>query len=205
MTPPDGSPQCVCYFKTWTQQDVGRIAHCVFCMGRQSHHIGVPLQRDLTRVLSILQKSIPRQTYLAPDSIPSHLRRRRTLPKSYLDNLLITIRNIPAAIIELLQGFLKKFSVFVFAKIFTVHRKEGNNYTWKKSSAGKMCVKRSHCPTSLPETMQTCTLIKKKIKFCSYIRKFRVEQLQSHVTNGLLIYGEIFAHFLIYQEALAHI
>ncbi len=36
-------------------------------------------------------------------------------------------------------------------------------------------------------------LIKKKIKFSSYIRKFRVEQLQS-----LLIYGEIFAHFLIY-------
>jgi hypothetical protein len=44
------------------------------------------------------------------------------------------------------------------------------------------------------------TLIKKKIKFSSYIRKFRMEQLQSHIyiTNGLLIYGEIFAHFLIY-------
>ncbi len=35
------------------------------------------------------------------------------------------------------------------------------------------------------------TLIKKKIKFSSYIRKFK-----SYVTNGLLIYGEIFAHFL---------
>jgi hypothetical protein len=44
------------------------------------------------------------------------------------------------------------------------------------------------------------TLIKKKIKFSSYIRKFRIEQLQSHIcmTNGLLLYGEIFAHFLIY-------
>jgi hypothetical protein len=27
----------------------------------------------------------------------------------------------------------------------------------------------------------TSTLIKKKIKFSSYIRKFRVEQLQSHI------------------------
>ncbi len=37
-------------------------------------------------------------------------------------------------------------------------------------------------------------LIKMKIKFSSNIRKFRMEQLQ-------VIYGEIFAHFLIYQEA----
>ncbi len=28
---------------------------------------------------------------------------------------------------------------------------------------------------------------------------------KSYMTNGLLIYGEIFAHFLIYQEALPHI
>jgi hypothetical protein len=37
-------------------------------------------------------------------------------------------------------------------------------------------------------------LIKKKIEFSSYIRKFRMEQ---NMTNSLLIYGEIFAHFLI--------
>jgi hypothetical protein len=45
------------------------------------------------------------------------------------------------------------------------------------------------------------TLIKNKIKFSSYIGKFRVEQLQlakSYMTNGLLIYGKIFSHFLIY-------
>ncbi len=45
------------------------------------------------------------------------------------------------------------------------------------------------------------TLIKKKIKFSSYLRKFRMEQVPSHITymtNGLLIYGEIFLHFLIY-------
>jgi hypothetical protein len=44
-------------------------------------------------------------------------------------------------------------------------------------------------------------LIKKKIKFSSYTRKFRVEQLQSHTVydyNGLLIYGEIIVYFLIY-------
>jgi hypothetical protein len=33
-----------------------------------------------------------------------------------------------------------------------------------------------------------------------------MEQLQkSYMTNCLLIYGEIFAHFLIYWEALPHI
>ncbi len=37
---------------------------------------------------------------------------------------------------------------------------------------------------------QVCTLIKNKIKLSSYIRKFRG-------TNGLPIYGEIFAQFLI--------
>ncbi len=42
------------------------------------------------------------------------------------------------------------------------------------------------------------TLIKKKIKFSSIIRNFRMEQLQSYMTNGLLIHGEILAHFLIY-------
>jgi hypothetical protein len=58
-----------------------------------------------------------------------------------------------------------------------------------------------------PATSHSGTLIKKKIKFSSYIRKFRMKQLQSHIcmTNGLLIYGEIFGHFLIYLEALPHI
>jgi hypothetical protein len=28
---------------------------------------------------------------------------------------------------------------------------------------------------------------------------------KSYMTNGLLIYGEIFAHFSIYEEALPHI
>jgi hypothetical protein len=28
---------------------------------------------------------------------------------------------------------------------------------------------------------------------------------KSYMTNGLLIYGEIFAHFPIYEEALLHI
>ncbi len=44
-----------------------------------------------------------------------------------------------------------------------------------------------------------CTLIKKKIKFPSYISKFRVWAVaKSNMTNGLLIYGEIFVHFLIH-------
>jgi hypothetical protein len=49
------------------------------------------------------------------------------------------------------------------------------------------------------------TLIKEKIKFSSYIRKFRMEQLQSHMTNGLLLYGDISSYirkpFLIYDFA----
>jgi hypothetical protein len=63
----------------------------------------------------------------------------------------------------------------------------------------------AYCPTCY---LLEDTLIKKKIKFSSYIRKFKMEQLQ--MTNGLLIYGEIFAHssyirkpFLIYDFATA--
>jgi hypothetical protein len=48
------------------------------------------------------------------------------------------------------------------------------------------------------------TPIKKKIKFSSYIRKFRVEQLQSLL--GFLIYEEaqIFNQRYIYEEAVSH-
>jgi hypothetical protein len=56
-------------------------------------------------------------------------------------------------------------------------------------------------------------LMKKKSKFSSNIRKFRVEQLQlavTYITNGLLIYGEILRissyirkPFLIYDFATA--
>jgi hypothetical protein len=43
------------------------------------------------------------------------------------------------------------------------------------------------------------TLIKKKIKFSFYMYK-EIQSgavAKSYMTNGLLIYGEIFAHFLI--------
>jgi hypothetical protein len=47
------------------------------------------------------------------------------------------------------------------------------------------------------------TMIKKKIKFSSYeIQNGAVAK--SYMTKGLLIYGDIFAHFLIYWEALPH-
>ncbi len=51
------------------------------------------------------------------------------------------------------------------------------------------------------------TRIKKKIKFSSYIRKFRVEQLQSHayMRKSFLIYEEIQKYFPIYEEAVSHI
>jgi hypothetical protein len=48
------------------------------------------------------------------------------------------------------------------------------------------------------------TLIKKKRKFSSYIKKIQSGAVaKSYMTNSLLIYGEIFAHFLIYDETLA--
>ncbi len=40
----------------------------------------------------------------------------------------------------------------------------------------QLCISAKATSTASP-----CTLIKNKIKFSSYIRKFRVEQLQSHI------------------------
>ncbi len=49
-------------------------------------------------------------------------------------------------------------------------------------------------------------LTQKKIKFSSYTRKFKVGAVtKSFMTVGLLIYGKIFDHFLIYWEAFPHI
>ncbi len=48
---------------------------------------------------------------------------------------------------------------------------------------------------------------KKKIKYSSYIRIFRVEQLQSHIQymrKGFLIYEEMRKYFPIYEEAVCH-
>jgi hypothetical protein len=43
------------------------------------------------------------------------------------------------------------------------------------------------------------TLIKKKIKFFLIYKEIQDGAVaKSYITNGLLIYGEIFAHFLIY-------
>jgi hypothetical protein len=47
-------------------------------------------------------------------------------------------------------------------------------------------------------------LIKKKIKFSSYIRKFRIKQLQSYMKKGFLIYEEMRKYLTIYEEAVSH-
>jgi hypothetical protein len=49
------------------------------------------------------------------------------------------------------------------------------------------------------DRLSRCDTDKKK-KFSSYMRKFRMEHAvaKSYMTNCLLIYREIFAHFLIY-------
>jgi hypothetical protein len=50
------------------------------------------------------------------------------------------------------------------------------------------------------------TLIKKKIKFSSYIRRFRVEQLKVIYEEGLpIIYEEKLKYLVIFEEADSHI
>ncbi len=51
-------------------------------------------------------------------------------------------------------------------------------------------------------------LIKKKIRFSSYIRNFRMEQLQSHIwglRQGFLIYEEMGKYLTIYKEAVSYV
>jgi hypothetical protein len=63
----------------------------------------------------------------------------------------------------------------------------------------QLCISGKAASTASP-----CTLIKKKIKFSSYLRKFRVEQLQSHICmrKGFLICEEMRKYFPIYEEAV---
>ncbi len=52
-----------------------------------------------------------------------------------------------------------------------------------------------------PGPRRLCLIQGTLIKFSSYVRKVRVEQLQSHIwlkASSVLIYGEISAYFLIY-------
>jgi hypothetical protein len=56
----------------------------------------------------------------------------------------------------------------------------------------------------LPTVSSMYALIKNIIKFSSYIGKFRVEQLQSHIW-GRAYYEEMRKYFPIYEEAVSHI
>jgi hypothetical protein len=53
--------------------------------------------------------------------------------------------------------------------------------------------------------MGRCTDKKENLIFLIYKEIQNGAVAKSYMTNGLLIYGEIFAHFLIYFEALSHI
>ncbi len=79
---------------------------------------------------------------------------------------------------------------------------------------GTRCTRRHASPipfSSFPFSLHPSTLIKKNIKFFSYIRKFRMEQLQSHIWltassymgKYLLISSYIRKPFLIYDFATA--
>jgi hypothetical protein len=57
----------------------------------------------------------------------------------------------------------------------------------------------SFCCEAEPLREACCTLIKKKIKFFLIVKEIQDGAVaKSYKTNGRLIYGEIFAHFLIY-------
>ncbi len=56
------------------------------------------------------------------------------------------------------------------------------------------------------ENAFTTTQIKKKTKFSSYIRKFRMELVaKSYMRKGFLIYEDMRKYLTIYEEAVSHI
>ncbi len=60
----------------------------------------------------------------------------------------------------------------------------------------------------LKKCIKQTTLIKKKVKLSSYMRKFRWDRLQSHIWGRLLIptvYEEMRKYLTIYEEAVSHI
>ncbi len=62
------------------------------------------------------------------------------------------------------------------------------------------------CETSIGYESRKCTLIKKKIKFSSYIKKIQSGAVaKSYMRKGFLIYKEMRKYFPIYEEAFSHI
>jgi hypothetical protein len=98
MRSPHGSPQCMCYFNTWSALDVGRIAQCIFYMGRHSRHMGPMWVTTYGGTCPWFSPSSTRA--FEPDMPWSGFEplppasQVSTLAKSYLGNLLITILNI---------------------------------------------------------------------------------------------------------------
>ncbi len=69
-------------------------------------------------------------------------------------------------------------------------------------------IEREHQETFLESLINLCqvTLIKKKRKFSSYIRKFRNGALaKSYMRKDFLIYEEMRKYFPIYEEAVSHV
>ncbi len=60
-------------------------------------------------------------------------------------------------------------------------------------------------PLNVPEKVGISTLIKNEIKFSLYIRKFRVEQLQSHIYEEGIPYEDMRKYFTIFEKAGSHI
>ncbi len=60
-------------------------------------------------------------------------------------------------------------------------------------------------PWAIGIGLTMCTDKKENKIFLIYKEILNGAVAKSYMTNGLLIYGEIFPHFLIYYEALPHI
>jgi hypothetical protein len=99
-------------------------------------------------------------------------------------------KHAPCTFWQDLMGFAKKkySNLKALTKMFTFLRKE-NVFVFKHLRF------RLSALLLLVDAGNIITLFKKKIKYSSYVRKFRRDRLQS-LTKGLLIYGSISARFL---------
>ncbi len=68
-----------------------------------------------------------------------------------------------------------------------------------------MIVFRKYCSPHKDNIGYSYTYKKENQIFLTYKEIQSGAVAKSYMTNGLLIYGELFAHFLIYWEALPHI
>ncbi len=87
----------------------------------------------------------------------------------------------------------------------------GQSNIWTIGAAGKYSAQpqlKYKLGKQMTESVYSTALIKKKIEFSSYIRKFRKERLQSHIWGRASysnIWGNMRKYLVIFEEAVGHI